>query len=572
MVDLGRTLADYLGAFFCGSKKVITNYYTLRALVKEWGPQLQGTIFGDAYSQAKNELTLAFSSPQKTWMIRIGLAAPFQYIFRYEGYNRARRNVTTRFEQVFDTSVSEISLADRDRVMYIAFEDKRYLQISLFGPRANVFLVDQENTIVEAFLKDRRLAGQPVSASRPAPADPSLQTFIDTWPYQKNTTLQALSRAFPFFDKTLAAEAIYRSELGDQASQVHDPEILRTLYHIAENMTAQLREPLARIYWQKDRAIQFATLPLDHVQDARTETFHTIDEGIRVFVRKRLSQTRFEAAYKPLAKTLQAAADHYEKSLQRMLEAMSKGSRADLHESYGHLLMSLPAPNEQPESNTLTTADILSDGSDIQIPVDPQKTIVQNAQHYYERARNARQAREHAESRLISTEQMEQEAKRLLTELTTIHSIDDLKAFKQREEKALAGFIQVKGNNDNAFPFRRFFLDAGYEVWVGKNARQNDKLTFQAARKFDRWMHARGVAGSHAILRVPGRTVSPPPAILEKAASIAAYFSKARGSELVPVIITECKYVRKAKGALPGAVLVDRETVIIVPPALPQSV
>jgi len=89
--------------------------------------------------------------------------------------------------------------------------------------------------------------------------------------------------------------------------------------------------------------------------------------------------------------------------------------------------------------------------------------------------------------------------------------------------------------SEQARPYRQFELEGGYEVWVGRHARENEQLTFHEARKYDYWLHARGVPGAHVILRVPNRNQKPPRRILEMAASIAAYFSEARHSSLVPV-------------------------------------
>src|SRR5690606_19335956 len=100
--------------------------------------------------------------------------------------------------------------------------------------------------------------------------------------------------------------------------------------------------------------------------------------------------------------------------------------------------------------------------------------------------------------------------------------------------------------------------------------RQNDDLTFHHAQKYDLWMHARGVPGSHAVLRLPNRDAQPQPLVLQRAAAIAAYHSKARGSSLVPVIVVPRKYVRKPRGAAPGAVAVEREEVLMVEPGLPE--
>ena len=79
-----------------------------------------------------------------------------------------------------------------------------------------------------------------------------------------------------------------------------------------------------------------------------------------------------------------------------------------------------------------------------------------------------------------------------------------------------------------------------------------------------------GRSGSHAVLRLPSRDARPGKLLLERAAAIAAYFSKAQGSSLVPVVIVPRKYVRKPKGAAPGAVVVEREEVLLVEPGLPN--
>src|SRR5690606_16411814 len=105
----------------------------------------------------------------------------------------------------------------------------------------------------------------------------------------------------------------------------------------------------------------------------------------------------------------------------------------------------------------------------------------------------------------------------------------------------------------------------GFEILVGKNARRNDELTFKIAHKNDLWFHAKDVAGSHVIIRqVPGK--KPGEAVIERAASLAAYFSKRKGEALVPVSYTERKYVRKTKDLAPGQVIVEKETVVLVAP------
>ena len=120
-------------------------------------------------------------------------------------------------------------------------------------------------------------------------------------------------------------------------------------------------------------------------------------------------------------------------------------------------------------------------------------------------------------------------------------------------------------------PFHRFTLDSGAIVLVGKNARSNDRLTFEHARPDDYFFHARGVEGAHVILRsVAAKGQRPPRDTMTRAAAIAAYFSKARKQRNVPVSYTQRKYLKKSKRSKAGSVTMMREEVIFVDPALPD--
>ena len=107
-------------------------------------------------------------------------------------------------------------------------------------------------------------------------------------------------------------------------------------------------------------------------------------------------------------------------------------------------------------------------------------------------------------------------------------------------------------------------------ILVGKNSKNNDLLTLKHAAKNDIWLHARGMAGSHVVIKTKaGQTL--PNSVLEYAASLAAHFSKGKTDSLCPVIYTEKKYVRKIKGAPTGQVVVDKENTILVEPAFREK-
>src|SRR5690606_11068507 len=146
-----------------------------------------------------------------------------------------------------------------------------------------------------------------------------------------------------------------------------------------------------------------------------------------------------------------------------------------------------------------------------------------------------------------------------------------LEAFVDEEKEALERLLGREGAGEEAEPFRRFPLPGGLEAWVGKNAKGNAALTTRYAQPHDLWLHARGVAGSHVVVRRPSRTETPDRRAVEAAAALAAYFSQARTQPLAPVTVTERKYVRPVKGGPPGLVRVDREDVVMVAPRRPSD-
>ncbi|MBD3235579.1 MAG: DUF814 domain-containing protein [Candidatus Eisenbacteria bacterium] len=118
---------------------------------------------------------------------------------------------------------------------------------------------------------------------------------------------------------------------------------------------------------------------------------------------------------------------------------------------------------------------------------------------------------------------------------------------------------------------RRFALPGGWVVLVARSRRENDLLTHRFAAPHDLWFHAQGVPGSHVILRRGRRQDNPSRAVLEAAAAIAAYHSKARSSGMAPVIYTERRYVRKPRKAPAGLAVCIREKTLMVEPHLPAG-
>ncbi|MEM9244429.1 MAG: NFACT RNA binding domain-containing protein, partial [Cyanobacteria bacterium P01_F01_bin.153] len=115
--------------------------------------------------------------------------------------------------------------------------------------------------------------------------------------------------------------------------------------------------------------------------------------------------------------------------------------------------------------------------------------------------------------------------------------------------------------DDNDICYRRYHTVSGYEIWVGRNNTQNDRLTFRLAGDYDLWFHAQEIAGSHVLLRLPpGETADETD--LQTAANVAALHSRGRQADAVPVVYTKPKSVYKPKGAKPGMAIYKNETIL----------
>jgi predicted ribosome quality control (RQC) complex YloA/Tae2 family protein len=541
---------------------MINNFYTLRALVREWRADLEDAVLADVFSQVAGEITLAFSG-KNDFMLRASAQRPLIFVFRTDGISKKKRNVATLFESAHGRRVETLRIARRDRMIFLDLEGGTRVQLLVFGAQANALLVNESGAVEEAFRGSD--TGRPAPEPRTAPEPEALAAFEKRWDASRNRLDQALRAAFPIFDRTLAEEALHRAGVATESPEDCSEADRRQVFEASRSVIEALKNPAPRIY---GRDQQFSLITLAGEDDSDAEHFDTVSEAVRVFVRRRLAERHFRRLYDPLEEALSEAGRDARHRADRIEGEGADDERADRYEHFGHLLMAssqdVPAGAEK-----TTLPDLFGDGEEVVIPLDPAQSAVQNAERYYDKARSARRAQEEAEQRLERARERADEAERLLGELRAIDRLDALKKFRKREEDALAAFAGQKDEGVERVPFRRIRLASGYEVWVGRNAQQNHDLTFHHAQKYDLWMHARDVPGAHAVLRLKNRDDEPPRRVVHEAAAVAAHFSKARGHGTAPVMVARRKHVTSPSGAPPGAVRVEYEDDVMVEPGLP---
>jgi len=212
-------------------------------------------------------------------------------------------------------------------------------------------------------------------------------------------------------------------------------------------------------------------------------------------------------------------------------------------------------------AKSATVEDLYNENKKISIPLDQNLSPQKNAERYYRKSKN-----QQIEIGKLK-EGLEKKAKELLkleSELAYVESADDGKSLKDFTP------TNQKPETRNALPYREFEYK-NFKIWVGKDARTNDELTLKYSYKEDLWLHVRDDSGSHVLLKHQSGKPFPKD-VIEYAASIAAFFSKRKTEALCAVIVTPKKFIRKRKGDPAGAVVVEREEVILVEPKNPAHV
>jgi hypothetical protein len=206
--------------------------------------------------------------------------------------------------------------------------------------------------------------------------------------------------------------------------------------------------------------------------------------------------------------------------------------------------------------------------------LNPARSPAENLDRLYRRAAKAERSVTSIEERLEATLEADRIASELEAEFESCSELDpllDLAARMGVQPGPRQRGEQKSSRKASAprLPYRAYRLDTGSRLLVGKSARDNDEMLRRHARGKDLWLHAQGVEGSHVLLRSDRDATAKE---IDIAAAVAAHFSKAKHSSIVPVIVTERRYVRKPRKSAPGSVVAERAKTVFVAPQLDPDV
>jgi predicted ribosome quality control (RQC) complex YloA/Tae2 family protein len=510
------------------------NYFVLSAAVDQLSQRLVGSYLREVYSQNKDEIVLAFQLDERDFFIRAVMLPNFSCLgFPAEIYRKGK-NTVDLFPSFIDLKVQAVTMTTWDRSFKIELGHQHVLLFKMHGNQSNL-IGFEKGVPVEIFKnglkKDMEL--------HPAQLEANVSFELAAQADNPNDIRKHLRVLDDTLVSALMEKGWSQKTTADRLQCIHD-------------FLLNLRTQNTFFIHEQDGAIPIFSLNRIGNHD---EQYANVLDALTRFQNLYFSREHLQSEKKLLVNAVERSIKQTEAYINNTEKRLSDLANEVAPEEIGHMIMA-NLHSIQSGSKEALVFDFYRN-VERKISLKQELNPQQNAEYYYRKSKNRKIEISKLEESLMKKYQQLEKQKAELAELLNTTEPMNLRKFIKQSKKQTKPQAEPK-------PYKEFIIEE-YQVWVGKNSKSNDSLTGQYASKDDLWLHARGVGGSHVIIKKKGN-LSIPNSVLEKAASLAAYYSKGKSSDLCPVIYTPRKFVRKAKGLAPGQVLVDREEVIIVPP------
>lgn len=572
--------------------------FSMHPLTRELHTALAGGRIDKITQPNKQSIILSVRQPGQNFLLHISINSqnPSAHLLEKNLENPPeppvfcmvlRKQIETgRIAQVRQHGLDRLLLIDIDSLAAGGRIVTKTLVLELMGKYSNIILV-QDGVIIDALRKigansSRVRTVLPGQAYELPPGQEKKDLFTDDIAaimaiVRKDPVLRldkALLAACMGFGPVSAKEVCFsaglapsmRIEALDEADfkAVEDAlqEIRESALHAGD--ASEPEDKAVLLLGENQKVLAMAAFPLHYLPEAAVLTFPTIsamlekaDSLLGSYVLP--DKDRFR-------KLVKNEKNRAENKLTKLDEEIAAAENAEEFKVRGDNLMTYQYQFKDREDASVTVPNIYSErGETITIPLDQRLTLVENMQACYKKYDKLKRAQEllqvqrrECEANIAYLESIEASllASSSLAEIAEIHN-----------ELIAAGYLREKPkkkNNDK--PARPFHFRApdGTDILVGKNNYQNDKLTFKTARYNDTWFHTKDIPGSHVVLQNGGTEPSEEDILL--AASLAAHFSKARGSSKIPVDYTEIRYVKKPSGSKPGFVIFTNQKTLYITP------
>jgi predicted ribosome quality control (RQC) complex YloA/Tae2 family protein len=515
------------------------NYYFLKQLAPKLHDELAGKQFIEAFSQEKDELILVFADQDNVeelvnpYFIKATLRSNFSCLSFPDKFDRARRNSVNLFTDFNAKRVEYVAVFQNERAIQISFSGEQKLVFKLFGNRANLLAFDSNGQVTQIF-NNKLPADKTITIpSLNRSIDQSLEAYI-----QNDLRHEAL---FPTFGK------LVNQHLAGLLKGIDSPD---ERWDMIQKLLNELNA--GKFYLTKIELIP--VLSLFETGEVMA-TFSDPVEALNAFYLAYIRLSGIEKEKAEILRILKKRIKQTENYLENTFKKLVELEEAVKNDEIGNIIMAnlhqIPERTERIE-----LFDFYRD-QPIIVKLKKDLTAQKNAEGFYRKSKNEKIEIGRLNDSLEAREAEKGQLHEHLEKIDAIDSLRELRAYLKTNGLDHSKTIVAV---DDLFKKVSFL---GYTILIGRNAKNNDLLTKQYASKEDLWLHAKDVTGSHVVIKNQSGKKFPAP-VIERAAELAAFYSKRKNDSLCPVIYTPKKFVRKPKGLPDGAVVVDKEDVVMV--------
>ncbi len=444
----------------------------------------------------------------------------------------------------------------------------RKLILEIMGKHSNLILTDSEDKILDSI---KHISAQissvrevlpgrpyfiPTQEGKKDPLEETADGFLRTIRPQPRSVAKAVYGSYTGISPLIANEMCYRAGIdGDAPCASVDDSSFRSLAEHFMEVMARIRnyDFAPRIYRSENEPVEFSSFPLMSYADCEEESMRSISQVLETFYAEKSTYSRIRQKSTDLRHIVNTHLTRSCRKYDLQKKQLQDTEKRDKYRKYGELIHTYGY--DIPEGAKSFQAPDYETGETVKVPLDPTLSPMENAKKYFDRYGKLKRTYE-AQSSLIEETRAEIDyLESVATALDIARSETDLAQI--REELTQNGYIRQRGGKgkkqtpkSNPYHYRS---SDGYDIYVGKNNVQNDELTFRFGEGNDWWFHAKQMPGSHVLVKTKDGEL--PDQTFEEAASLAAYYSRGRGSEKVEVDYIQKKHVKKPGGSRPGFVV-----------------
>lgn len=366
---------------------------------------------------------------------------------------------------------------------------------------------------------------------------------------------KAVYLGFTGISPCIAHEVCYRAKINaDKTVADMTVEELEALSDVFWRILQDVKEGCftPNVVYENKQPKEYAVIRLTSYQEEQTVLYDSVSELLEHYYAEKNLVTRIRQRSVDLRRIVQTALERNVKKYDLQVKQLQDTEKREKYRIYGELLNAYGYGVEQ-GAKSMEALNYYNNEM-ITIPLDPTLTTGENAKKYFDKYQKLKRTYEALTSLTQETKDEIDHLQSVNTSLDIALREEDLVQIK--EELIESGYIRRKGGTKKeritSKPFHYISSD-GFDIYVGKNNYQNEELTFKFATGNDWWFHAKGIPGSHVVVKTNGAEMTD--RAYEEAGRLAAYYSQSRGQEKVEIDYTQKKNVKKPNGSKPGFVV-----------------